>query len=84
MKKQIALSKHERIIAIVPEYASGPGWANSIVNVHIVDYQTFTHRVEHLQTDEVPRDLLVLFGVGAKVHVAMMTAIEPVVKREKA
>ncbi len=81
--KRITLEKHERIIAIVPEYCSGPGWANRLVNVHIVDWATNTHRVEHLQTDEVPRDMQVLFGVGAKVHDVMMGAIAPTVKKWK-
>lgn len=81
--KRITLAKHERIIAIVPEYCSGPGWSNAIVNAHIVDYATNTHRVEHLQTDEVPRDMQVLFGVGAKVHDAMLVAIAPIVKEWK-
>lgn len=81
--KRITLARHERIIAIVPEYCSGPGWANSLFNVHIVDWATHTHRMEYLQTDEVPRGMLVLFGVGAKVHDAMMGAIAPTVEKKK-
>ena len=55
--KRITLKKHEKIIAVVPEYCHGPGWSNNLVCVHIVDYSTSKHRVEYLQPDEQSTDM---------------------------
>lgn len=35
--KTIKLHRHERIVAVTPEFCAGPGWGNCITWVHIVD-----------------------------------------------
>ena len=64
--KTIQLNENERIIAVVPEYCEGPGWANKPVWVYIVDSRDYL-RTECLQPDEQTPELKTLFDVGATV-----------------
>jgi len=82
-RKLIKLKAHERVIAVVPEYANGPGWSNRPVWVHIVDYSDHSYRAECLQPEEQPEPLRVLFGIGARVHEDLMAWIESIVVRKK-
>ena len=80
-KVQIKLKKHEHIIAVVPEYYSGPGWSNRVLWVHIADGNTSTYRTEAIQPDERNRDQVVLFKAGEAMHQAMLGSV--VAKKEK-
>ena len=80
-KVQIKLKKHEHIIAVVPEYCSGPGWSNRVLWVHIADGNTRTYRTEAIQPDERNRDQVVLFKAGEAMHQALVGSV--VVKKEK-
>ena len=73
MSKTIKLNRNERVVAIVPEKASGPGWSNWLVWVFIDDGTTI--RRESLQQDEMSMPLHVLFGVGCEVHDSLMAAV---------
>lgn len=80
-KVQIKLGKHKHILAVVPEYCSGPGWSNPILWVHIADGNTRTYRTEAIQPDERNRDQYVLFKVGEAMHQSLVNSV--VVKKEK-
>lgn len=73
--KTIKLTQHEKVIAVVPEYARGPGWANAIVWVHIVDYATGKARSEDIQPDERTPALDTLFHAGSAMCSALMSAV---------
>jgi hypothetical protein len=67
-------SKGERIIAVVPERASGPGWANTPTWVYVTDIYGLL-RCECIQPEERTPELNALFDVGAAVSVALFRAI---------
>lgn len=73
--KTIKLTEHERVVAVVPERCSGPGWANAVVWVHIVDYATGTHRCEDIQPNERTNEMHTLFACGEAIHNALMSAV---------
>lgn len=66
--KSIVLEQNETVIAVVPEYCSGPGWSNKLVLVHIVNWFTNKHRVEYLQPEEQSSDMLKNFKVIQAAH----------------
>lgn len=74
----IKLSPNERIIAVVPEYSSGPGWSNTPLFVYICDTED---KVRHvcLQPHEQTTRMLTLFQVCAVAHDHMLSAVEAVV-----
>jgi len=80
-KVQIKLKKHEHILAVVPEYCSGPGWSSAILWVYIADGNTGKYRAEAIQPDERNRDQLVLFKTGEAVCNALVDSV--VFKKEK-
>ncbi len=82
MKPIITLARDERIIAVVPEYASGSGWANSIVWVHIVN-SSGEYRYVDLQPEEQTKEIRTLFAVAAQVHAVLLAAVDPLVKVSK-
>lgn len=75
MATVVKLNKHEKVLAAVPEFCSGPGWSNMIVNVHIFDYQSNTYRVVYLQQDEITDDMHHIFGIGAKMQKMLIEAV---------
>lgn len=74
--KIIKLFQHEKVIAVVPEYCSGPGWSNAVAWVHIIDYSTGKHRCEDIQPEERTLDLSVLFSPGAAIASALMSSVK--------
>jgi hypothetical protein len=74
-QKPIPLSRTERVIAVVPEYCAGPGWANSPLWVHIADHATGTLRSECIQPEDQTPEQHVLFRIGADVHAALVNSI---------
>ena len=79
---KIVLAENEKIIAVVPEYASGPGWANLPLWVHIVNNQN-KYRVECIQPNDQTLEMQILFRLCCDAHYAMMKAISPLVLTEK-
>ena len=80
-KVQIKLKKYEHIIAVAPEYCSGPGWSNPVLWVYIANGNTHTYRKEAIQPNERNRDQQVLFKAGEAMHQALIGSV--VVKQEK-
>ena len=83
MKRKIKLKRGERILAVVPEHASGPGWVNSPTWVHI-GANDGTYRTECIQPAERTLELHALWEVGESVHRSLLRAINGLVAHEKA
>ena len=75
MATVVKLGKHEKVLAAAPEFCSGPGWSNMIVNVHIYDYQANAYRVVYLQPDAITNDMHLIFGIGAKMQKMLIDAV---------
>lgn len=76
-KPLLKLAYGEDVVAIVPEYARGPGWSNSVLWVHIRTSDGRL-RTEALQPEERSRDQQVLFATLAAAHEAMLATLEVV------
>ena len=70
------LKINERIIAVVPETCSGPGWLNTVIWVYIHDTVTQKLRQECLQPSEQPRDAKILFNSLEALHQTMLDVIK--------
>ena len=79
----IELKRTERIIAVVPQTASGPGWSNRVAWVHIVDSANNAYRCECLQPDEQPDALIRLFNIGEVLQSELLGSISKIVLKEK-
>lgn len=71
--RPIKLKPRERIVAVVPERCSGPGWLSSPVWVYIEGPSGI--RAECLQPDEQSDALLVLHAAGAEMARALISAV---------
>ena len=74
-KEMITLNKHEKILAVVPEYCAGPGYGYWVVWVHILDYSKNTYRLHILQESETTPAMGTLFAIGATVSDALLSAV---------
>lgn len=74
-KKTITLSRNERIIAVVPECASGPGWSNHLAWVYVANYVTCEFRQVAIQVDEMTPELLALHAAGAAMCESLIRAV---------
>lgn len=79
----IVLNKHEKVLAVVPEYCAGPGWSNRLVHVHILDYSNNTYRVVYLTPDETTPAMRTLFEIGATISGALLRAVPIKTKGKK-
>lgn len=73
-RPQIRLQRGERIIAVVPEYAAGPGWSNMPLWVYI-DSQGKLH-TECIQPDQQTHEQRYLFSVGATITRQLIASVE--------
>ena len=73
--KSIYLSKNERIVAIVPEKCSGPGWVNNITWVYIEDETSGRIRTDCIQPLETTKELHTLFSIGEEVYKGLLASI---------
>ena len=80
-KVQIKLKKHEHILAVVPVYCSGPGWANAVLRIHIADEMTHMYRTEFIQPNERNAVQHTLFRAGEELAQSLIASV--VVKKEK-
>lgn len=71
--KKIKLEPGEYIIAVVPEKAAGPGWANSPTWVYIAGNGKL--RKECIQPNERTDALHALFNIGLAVCEALSEAV---------
>ena len=79
----IQLQQHEYIVACVPRYCAGPGWANSLLDVHIVDSATGKMRTESLQPEQRTPAMHTLFSTCETAHGAMMAEVVKVTKKAR-
>ena len=79
----IVLNKHEKVISVVPEFCSGPGYSNWVVWVHIVDYSDKTYRCHALQDDEFTPSMHALMRVGAAMTAELLKAVPTKTKGKK-
>lgn len=63
------------ILAVVPEFCSGPGWANTPVYVYWQD-EDGVIKQRCLQPDQQSRELAMLFDIGAVVQAKLKKAVE--------
>jgi hypothetical protein len=75
MIKKIVLKDSEYIVAVVPQFVSGPGWSNAIAWVLVHDPVNDTYREECIQPEERSDALNTLFGIGAYVTLALKDSI---------
>lgn len=80
--KPTIVADRERIIAVVPEYCNGPGWANSVLWVYIVGDEG-TLRTECLHPHDRTAEMDVLFPVLNAAHGTMLKLVEMMVNGEK-
>ena len=74
-KPKFKLSRHERIIAVVPEQCAGPGWTNKPTWIYIEDSSNKRLRTECIQPEEMPPSLAALFDVGMVVNRALIDSV---------
>jgi hypothetical protein len=72
--KKIKLERGERIIAVVPELAAGPGWSNAPTWVYI-KRNDGTLREECIQPEERTPELHALFSPGCAMCGALLFAV---------
>ena len=70
----IELGRNERIVSVVPEKVSGPGWSNAIAWVHITD-DCGSFRTECLQPEDHSHEMILLFEIGAVVCAQLASSI---------
>lgn len=73
--KTIELQHGERILAVVPHRAAGPGWSNSPIWVYIGNNDG-KFRSECIQPDERNAELAALFDVGYAVNKSLIAALK--------
>jgi hypothetical protein len=73
--RPITLAPGERIGAVVPERCAGPGWANSVVWVHIIGPHDGQCRQECLQPNEQTPEIRNIFDLGEIVHRMLISAV---------
>lgn len=71
----IRLETGERIVAIVPERASGPGWSNDVTWVYIEHVPSGEFRRECIQPNERSYALHPLYATAAEMHRALLGAV---------
>jgi hypothetical protein len=72
--KTIKLNRGDRIVAVMPEYSAGPGWANQPVWVFIRQNDG-TFREECIQPEERTAAMHTLFATGATVCAALVVSV---------
>ena len=75
MTDYIQLAKHERVIAVVPEYVRGPGWSNEVVWVYVHNTAGNSIRTECIQIPGRTTAMHVLFAAGAAMCGALRDAV---------
>lgn len=71
----VRLKPGERIVAVVPEYCAGPGWANRPIWVHIVN-QANHYRMECIQPEQQSKEQQLLFRLAETAHRQMIDTVK--------
>jgi hypothetical protein len=79
--KKILLEKYEQVIAVIPQHAKGPGWANEPTWIVIRGIGP-TYREECIQPEERTRELSALYNAGEAMMQSLIAAV-PTEMREK-
>lgn len=72
----ITLKHGEKVLAVVPEFASGPGWSNRPIWVYIGNYAGNTFRAECIQPEKQTAEMHALFSIGAAAHSALLASVK--------
>lgn len=80
-EKIIVLGPEEKVLAVVPEFCAGPGWANTPVWVYIGNFSDKTFRQECLQPEEQSEEIGTLFSIGVATNAALIRAIKTMGKK---
>jgi hypothetical protein len=76
------LDERDRIVAVVAEPASGPGWANTPLWIIMQD-ESGKLRRECLQPDEQSDGIRVLYATAAAVHGSLVKEVEALVANRR-
>lgn len=71
---ELLVGHGERVIAVVPQRAAGPGWANAPTWVYIATNDGRL-REECIQPEERTRDLHTLYAAGEAMCNALLAAV---------
>jgi hypothetical protein len=74
----VTLTKHDTVVAVAAEPASGPGWSNTPLWIIVKSSLDGKLRAECLQPEEQGDEIRLLYGIAAKVHASMIGAVERV------
>lgn len=80
-KPQVQLGRGESIVAVVPQYAAGPGWSNSPLFVYIDNQGKL--RTECIQPLHQSLEQRILFAAGAQISRQLIESIEVRRKEEE-
>lgn len=72
---KVSLHKDEKIIAVVPEFAHGPGWTNSPLWVYIAGNGLKSLRTVCIQPEQQTAEMRTLFAPGAAMAAALVGTI---------
>jgi hypothetical protein len=73
-QKTIELMPGERIVAVVPEHADGPGWSNTPVMVYIATNDGRL-RDECIQPEEQTAQMRILYHIGEMMCRSLIAAV---------
>lgn len=79
---KLTLADGDKVVAVGPEYASGPGWSNEPLFV-IVQDRLGGLRMECIQPEERSLEMHTLFSICAAASSAMIRVVEASAKRVK-
>lgn len=81
--KMVTIHPDEYVLAVVPEFASGPGWSNAPLSVHIVT-RDWKLRTVCIQPYEQTPEMRAMFAAGCAMCNALRHAVPTrVVRRRK-
>jgi hypothetical protein len=81
--KKIPLTRLERVVAVVPETCSGPGWLNQLIWVFIEDTGSGKTRRHAIQYEDCTDDMRTLFKVCEAAHSALIADVQLMVERSE-
>jgi hypothetical protein len=81
--EKLTLSDNERIVAVVPELCSGPGWANKLTTVYIKKDPRMCEgrdefRTVYIQFDELSSDMRAIWHIGEMVSRQMVDIVRAI------
>ncbi len=68
--------KNKKIVAVIPKYHSGPGWANRTVTIYFQEKGGGEIEFKIYQYPEIPEEIRILFEIGAVINKQLIDAAE--------